>query len=80
MNGFPEKSGASGPLTIPGIPEQLTSANFATVVLHDLYAQCPVGTQILRKTELNAIATAHWKILRGMVLIRWPITSRSSCE
>jgi hypothetical protein len=52
-------------LTIPGIPEQLTPANFATVVLHDLYAQCPVGTQILRKTELNDIATALLQRIRS---------------
>jgi hypothetical protein len=50
--------GVTGPLNVPGIPEQLTSANFSTVVLHDLYAQYPVGTQVPRKTELNAIATA----------------------
>ena len=57
--------GVTGPLTIPGIPEQLTSANFSTVVLHDLYAQYPVGTQVPRKTELNAIATALLQRLRS---------------
>ncbi len=29
----------TGPLSIPGIPEQLTAENFSTVVLHDLYAE-----------------------------------------
>ena len=57
--------GVTGPLTIPGIPEQLTSANFSTVVLHDLYAQYPVGTQVPRKTELNHIATALLQRLRS---------------
>jgi hypothetical protein len=57
--------GVTGPLTIPGIPEELTSANFSTVVLHDLYAQYPVGTQVPRKTELNAIATALLQRLRS---------------
>ena len=57
--------GVTGPLSIPGIPEQLTSGNFSTVVLHDLYAQYPVGTQVPRKTELNAIATALLQRLRS---------------
>ena len=57
--------GVTGPLTIPGIPGQLTSANFSTVVLHDLYAQYPVGTQVPRKTELNEIATALLQRLRS---------------
>ena len=60
--------GVTGPLTIPGIPEQLTSSNFSTVVLHDLYAQYPIGTQVAqvpRKTELNAIATALLQRLRS---------------
>ena len=50
--------GVTGPLTIPGIAQPLTAANFSTVVLHDLYAQYPVGTQVPRKTKLNDIATA----------------------
>jgi hypothetical protein len=57
--------GVTGPLTIPGIPEQLTSANFATVVLHDLYAQYPAGTQVPRKTELNDIATVLLQRIRS---------------
>jgi type II secretory pathway pseudopilin PulG len=57
--------GVTGPLTIPGIPEQLTSSNFSTVVLHDLYAQYPVGTQVARNTELNAIATELLQRLRS---------------
>lgn len=57
--------GVTGPISVPGIPEQLTSANFSTVVLHDLYAQYPVGTQVPRKTELNAIATALLQRLRS---------------
>lgn len=57
--------GVTGPAAVPGIPEQLTSANFATVVLHDLYSQYPVGSQSSRYEDLNAIATVLLQRLRS---------------
>jgi hypothetical protein len=57
--------GVTGPLTVPGIPEQLTSANFATFVLHDLYAQYAVGSQGPRYADLNSIATVLLQRLRS---------------
>jgi hypothetical protein len=47
----------TGPLSVPGIPEVLTSSNFSTVVLHDLYSAFPVGNQEPRYSYLNSIAT-----------------------
>ena len=57
--------GVTGPLAVPGIPERLTSANFATFVLHDLYAQYAVGSQGPRYADLNAIATVLLQRLRS---------------
>ena len=57
--------GVTGPLTIPGIAEPLTEANFSTIVLHDLYTEYPVGNQIPRKTELNLIASTLLQRLRS---------------
>ena len=56
--------GATGPLSVPGISQELTSANFSTIVLHDLYAEYPAGTQIPRHTELNTIGSALLQRLR----------------
>lgn len=55
----------TGPLTVPGFSVQLTAANFATVVLHDLYSQYAVGTQSTRYEDLNAIATVLLRRLRS---------------
>jgi hypothetical protein len=57
--------GITGPLTIAGIAEPLTESDFSTVVLHDLYAEYPVGNQIPRKTELNLIASTLLQRLRS---------------
>ena len=50
--------GVTGPVRVPGVPIALSSSNIATYLLHDLYAQYPVGSQIPRKDDLNDIATA----------------------
>jgi len=55
---------ATGPLSVPGISQELTSANFSTIVLHDLYATYPAGTQIPRHTELSTIGSALLQRLR----------------
>lgn len=57
--------GATGPLTVPGIATTLTQSNFATVVLHDLYAQYPSGSQLIRKTDLNEVASALLQRLKS---------------
>lgn len=57
--------GVTGPLTVPGLAAPLSEANFSTVVLHDLYAEYPVGNQIPRKTELNDIASTLLQRLRS---------------
>lgn len=57
--------GVTGPLTVPGLAAPLTQANFSTVVLHDLYAEYPVGNQIPRTTELNNIAATLLQRLRS---------------
>jgi hypothetical protein len=56
----------TGPLNVPGIPEVLTSSNFSTVVLHDLYSAYPVGTQQPRYSNLNSIATVLLQRLRSI--------------
>jgi len=55
----------TGPLSVPGIPEILTSSNFSTVVLHDLYSAFPVGSQDPRYSDLNSIATVLLQRLRS---------------
>ena len=43
----------TGPLVVSGIPEQLTSQDFGTVVLHDLYKNFAVGSQLPRYADLS---------------------------
>ena len=46
----------TGPLTVPGIPEQLNAQDFGTVVLHDLYENYAVGSQLPRYADLSEIS------------------------
>jgi len=47
-----------GPLTVPSIGEALTSSNMATVLLHDLYAKFPAGSQAPRYNALSQVSEA----------------------
>ena len=49
--------GVTGPISVSGIAPRLTEANLATVLLHDLYAAYPTGSQSARHDELASIAS-----------------------
>jgi hypothetical protein len=55
----------TGPLTVPGIPEQLNSQNFETVVLHDLYKNFAVGSQLPRYADLSEISASLLQRIRS---------------
>jgi hypothetical protein len=57
--------GVTGPLVVPGVPGELTASNFSTVVLHDLYAAYPAGSQGPRYSTLDEIATALLRRIRS---------------
>jgi Protein of unknown function (DUF4012) len=46
-----------GPVTVPGINEQITAQNAGTVVLHDLYSSFSDNQQIVRKELLSEVVT-----------------------
>jgi hypothetical protein len=51
--------GLTGPVSVPGIPERITSSNAANVLLDQLYENLPPGSsQGPRREELAAVASA----------------------
>jgi len=55
----------TGPLTVPGIPEQLNSQNLETVVLNDLYKNFAVGSQLPRYADLSEISASLLQRIRS---------------
>jgi len=54
-----------GPVTVPGISEPVTSANLATIVLHDLYQGLPPqSSQVERQDLLSSVAKAAFDQLQ----------------
>ena len=47
-----------GPLSVPDVSQPLNASNFSAVVLHDLYAENPVGSQDPRYNALSQISSA----------------------
>ena len=45
-------------MTVAGIPEPVTSANAATILLDQLYAGFPEGSQLARRDDISAVARA----------------------
>jgi Protein of unknown function (DUF4012) len=48
----------TGPLSVPGVPGPITSANAASILLNQLYQGTPAGSQELRHDELSLVAQA----------------------
>ena len=48
----------TGPVTVPGIDQPISSSNIATVLLNQLYQGYPAGAQTARHDEISATARA----------------------
>jgi hypothetical protein len=65
VEGLQALLGLTGPVSVPGIPEPITSNNAAYVLLDQLYAELPPGSsQGPRREELAAVASAAFNQLQ----------------
>lgn len=55
---------ATGPIEVPGISTELTGENLASIVLDQLYADYPVGSQSTRHDELSQIGSVLFTKVR----------------
>lgn len=55
----------TGPVAVPGITQPVDAANLAPIVLDELYQRYPSGSQVERRDDLSAVASAVVQRMRG---------------